>query len=143
MEKPEKNDNLSICWTSHRAVIPRWGRNTLAQLVPMVAEDEQFKAALPAPGAISNTPSSIRRPTPPSTPCVRARPRARAAMAENSDTKVSIGLKTITDKSTRNLAEMLTQGSGMAWWTCIKFPEGLPPTPRRGRQRLMQKLQDL
>ena len=35
------------------------------------------------------------------------------------NTKVSIGMKTITDKSTRNLAEMLTQGSGMGVVDCI------------------------
>ena len=29
------------------------------------------------------------------------------------NTKMGISMKTLTDKSTRNLAEMLTQGSGM------------------------------
>ena len=57
------------------------------------------------------------------------------------NTKVSIGMKTITDKSTRNLAEMLTQGSGMGVVDCIKSQKDYPDAAP-GSKRLMQKLQD-
>ena len=51
--------------------------------------------------------------------------QGQSAMAK-LNTKVSIGMKTITDKSTRNLAEMLTQGSGMGRGGLHQIPEGLP-----------------
>ena len=57
------------------------------------------------------------------------------------NTKMGIGLKTLTDKSTRNLAEMLTQGSGMGVVDCVKsckdYPNAAP-----GAKRLAQRLQD-
>ena len=43
------------------------------------------------------------------------------------------GMKTITDRSTRNLAEMLTQGSGMGVVDCIKSQKDYPDA-RRGRR---------
>ena len=49
------------------------------------------------------------------------------------NTKVSIGMKTITDKSTRNLAEMLTQGSGMGVVDCIKSQKDYPDAARGRR----------
>ena len=57
------------------------------------------------------------------------------------NTKVSIGMKTITDKSTRNLAEILTQGSSMGVMDCIKSQKDYPDAAP-GSKRLMQKLQD-
>lgn len=129
----QKNDNLNLL----EAIVQNteMGKNTLDQLVPM-AEDEQFKRSFCA-SAIS-TASSIRRPTPPSTPAA-ARP-GQSAMAK-LNTKVSIGMKTITDKSTRNLAEMLTQGSGMGVVDCIKSQKDYPDAAP-GSKRLMQRLQD-
>ena len=66
--------------------------------------------------------------------------QGQSAMAK-LNTKVSIGMKTITDKSTRNLAEMLTQGSGMGVVDCIKSQKDYPDAAP-GSKRLMQKLQD-
>ena len=66
--------------------------------------------------------------------------QGQSAMAK-LNTKVSIGMKTITDKSTRNLAEMLTQGSSMGVMDCIKSQKDYPDAAP-GSKRLMQKLQD-
>ena len=57
------------------------------------------------------------------------------------NTKASVARKTITDKSTRNLAEMLTQGSGMGVVDCIKSQKDYPDAAP-GSKRLMQQLQD-
>ena len=129
----QKNDNLNML----EAIVQNteMGKNTLDQLVPM-AEDEQFKAELLRQRNIYR--QLNQEPTPPSTPAA-ARPRARAHAKLN--TKVSIGMKTITDKSTRNLAEMLTQGSGMGVVDCIKSQKDYPDAAP-GSKRLMQKLQD-
>ena len=39
---------------------------------------------------------------------------------------MGISMKTLTDKSTRNLAEMLTQGSGMGVVDCVKAQKDYP-----------------
>lgn len=124
----QKNDNLNML----EAIVQNteMGKNTLDQLVPM-AEDEQFKAELlrqrnqEAHAAIDACGGSAQ---------------GQSAMAK-LNTKVSIGMKTITDKSTRNLAEMLTQGSGMGVVDCIKSQKDYPDAAP-GSKRLMQKLQD-
>ena len=58
------------------------------------------------------------------------------------NTKMGIGLKTLTDKSTRNLAEMLSEGSSQGVMDCIKSQKDYPDAAP-GSKRLMQKLQDL
>ena len=124
----QKNDNLNML----EAIVQNteMGKNTLDQLVPM-AEDEQFKAELlrqrnqEAHAAIDACGGSAQ---------------GQSAMAK-LNTKVSIGMKTITDKSTRNLAEMLTQGSSMGVVDCIKSQKDYPDAAP-GSKRLMQKLQD-
>ena len=129
----QKNDNLNML----EAIVQNteMGKNTLDQLVPM-AEDEQFKRSF-CTSAIS-TASSIRSPR-------RHRRCGGSAQGQSAmaklNTKVSIGMKTITDKSTRNLAEMLTQGSGMGVVDCIKSQKDYPDAAP-GSKRLMQKLQD-
>ena len=50
-------------------------------------------------------------------------------------------MKTLTDKSTRNLAEMLTQGSGMGVVDCVKAQKDYP-NAAPGTKRLVQRLQD-
>ena len=50
-------------------------------------------------------------------------------------------MKTMTDKSTRNLAEMLTQGSGMGVVDCVKSQKDYP-NAAPGAKRLMQRLQE-
>ena len=60
---------------------------------------------------------------------------------------VSMGIRTRTmmDKSTRNLAEMLTQGSGMGVVDCVKAQKDYPnaaPGTKRLAQRLMEFEED-
>ena len=55
------------------------------------------------------------------------------------NTKMGISFKTLTDKSTRNLAEMLSEGSSQGIMDCIKCQKDYPT--RRRHQRLMQRLQ--
>lgn len=58
------------------------------------------------------------------------------------NTKMGIGMKTLTDRSTRNLAEMLSEGSSQGVMDCIKSQKDYPDAAP-GSKRLMQKLQDL
>ena len=123
----QKNDNLNML----EAIVQNteMGKNTLDQLVPMAEVlrqrniyrqlNQEAHAAIDACGGSA---------------------QGQSAMAK-LNTKVSIGMKTITDKSTRNLAEMLTQGSGMGVVDCIKSQKDYPDAAP-GSKRLMQKLQD-
>ena len=117
----QKNDNLNML----EAIVQNteMGKNTLDQLVPM-ADNEQFKAELLRQRNIYR----------------QLNQEAHAAI-DACGGKVSIGMKTITDKSTRNLAEMLTQGSSMGVMDCIKSQKDYPDAAP-GSKRLMQKLQD-
>ena len=123
----QKNDNLNML----EAIVQNteMGKNTLDQLVPM-AEDEQFKAELLRQRNIYR---QLNQEAHAAIDACGGSAQGQSAMAK-LNTKVSIGMKTITDKSTRNLAEMLTQGSGMG---VVDYPDAAP-----GSKRLMQKLQD-
>ena len=66
--------------------------------------------------------------------------QGQSAMAK-FNTKMGISMKTLTDKSTRNLAEMLTQGSGMGVVDCVKAQKDYP-NAAPGTKRLVQRLQD-
>ena len=57
------------------------------------------------------------------------------------NTKMGISMKTLTDRSTRNLAEMLSEGSSQGVMDCIKSQKDYPDAAP-GSKRLMQKLQD-
>ena len=59
------------------------------------------------------------------------------AIVQNTE----MGKNTLDHKSTRNLAEMLTQGSGMGVVDCIKSQKDYPDAAP-GSKRLMQKLQN-
>ena len=135
----QKNDNLNML----EAIVQNteMGKNTLDQLVPM-AEDEQFKAELLRGfDEVFYAPHSrwagLDRAA---IDACGGSAQGQSAMAK-LNTKVSIGMKTITDKSTRNLAEMLTQGSGMGVVDCIKSQKDYPDAAP-GSKRLMQRLQD-
>ena len=70
--------------------------------------------------------------------------QGQSAMAK-FNTKMGISMKTLTDKSTRNLAEMLTQGSGMGVVDCVKAQKDYPnaaPGTKRLAQRLMEFEED-
>ena len=119
----QKNDNLNML----EAIVQNteMGKNTLDQLVPMRQRNIYRQLNQEAHAAIDACGGSAQ---------------GQSAMAK-LNTKVSIGMKTITDKSTRNLAEMLTQGSGMGVVDCIKSQKDYPDAAP-GSKRLMQKLQD-
>ena len=114
----QKNDNLNML----EAIVQNteMGKNTLDQLVPM-ADNEQFKAELLRQRNIYR---QLNQEAHAAIDACGGSAQGQSAMAK-LNTKVSIGMKTITDKSTRNLAEMLTQGrhgrGGLH-----QIPEGLP-----------------
>ena len=130
----QKNDNLNML----EAIVQNteMGKNTLDQLVPM-AEDEQFTAELLRQRNIYR---QLNQEAHAGIDACGGSAQGQSAMAK-LNTNVSIGMKTITDKSTRNLAEMLTQGSGMGVVDCIKSQKDYPDAAP-GSKRLMQKLQD-
>ena len=66
--------------------------------------------------------------------------QGQSAMAK-LNTRMGIGMKTLTDKSTRNLAEMLSEGSSQGVMDCIKSQKDYPDAAP-GSKRLMQKVQD-
>ena len=127
----QKNDNLNML----EAIVQNteMGKNTLDQLVPM-AEDEQFKAELLRQRNIYR---QLNQEAHAAIDACGGSAQGQSAMAK-LNTKVSIGMKTITDKSTRNLAEMLTQGSGMGVVDCIKSQKDYPDAAP-GSKRLMQR----
>ena len=118
-----KNDNLSLL----EAVVQNteMGKNTLEQIVPMT-DDVQFKAELnqEAHTAIEACGGTAQ---------------GQSAMAK-LNTRMGIGMKTLTDKSTRNLAEMLSEGSSQGVMDCIKSQKDYPDAAP-GSKRLMQKVQ--
>ena len=130
----QKNDNLNLL----EAVVQNteMGKNTLEQIVPMT-DDVQFKAELLRQ---RNLYHQLNQEAHAAIDACGGSAQGQSAMAK-LNTKVSIGMKTITDKSTRNLAEMLTQGSGMGVVDCIKSQKDYPDAAP-GSKRLMQKLQD-
>ena len=130
----QKNDNLNLL----EAVVQNteMGKNTLEQIVPMT-DDTQFKAELLRQ---RNLYHQLNQEAHAAIEACGGSAQGQSAMAK-LNTKVSIGMKTITDKSTRNLAEMLTQGSGMGVVDCIKSQKDYPDAAP-GSKRLMQKLQD-
>ena len=116
----QKNDNLNLL----EAVVQNteMGKNTLEQILPMT-NDVQFKAEL------------LRQRN------IYHQLNQEAHTAIEACGGSAQGQKTLTDKSTRNLAEMLTQGSGMGVVDCVKsckdYPNAAP-----GAKRLAQRLQD-
>ena len=130
----QKNDNLNLL----EAVLQNteMGKNTLEQIVPMT-DDTQFKAELLRQ---RNLYHQLNQEAHAAIDACGGSAQGQSAMAK-LNTKVSIGMKTITDKSTRNLAEMLTQGSSMGVMDCIKSQKDYPDAAP-GSKRLMQKLQD-
>ena len=131
----QKNDNLNLL----EAVVQNteMGKNTLEQILPMT-NDVQFKAELLRQRNVYH-PAQSGSATPPIEAC-GGTAQGQSAMAK-LNTKMGISMKTLTDKSTRNLAEMLTQGSGMGVVDCVKsckdYPNAAP-----GAKRLAQRLQD-
>lgn len=130
----QKNDNLNLL----EAVVQNteMGKNTLEQIVPMT-EEPRFKAELLRQRNIYRELNQEARTA--ITAC-GGTAQGQSTMAK-LNTKMGISMKTLTDKSTRNLAEMLSEGSSQGVMDCIKsqkdYPDAAPVS-----KRLMQKLQD-
>ena len=129
-----KNDNLSLL----EAVVQNteMGKNTLEQIVPMT-DDVQFKAELLRERNIYR---ELNQDAHTAIEACGGTAQGQSAMAK-LNTRMGIGMKTLTDKSTRNLAEMLSEGSSQGVMDCIKSQKDYPDAAP-GSKRLMQKVQD-
>ena len=129
-----KNDNLSLL----EAVVQNteMGKNTLEQIVPMT-DDVQFKAELLRERNIYR---ELNQEAHSAIEACGGTAQGQSAMAK-LNTRMGIGMKTLTDKSTRNLAEMLSEGSSQGVMDCIKSQKDYPDAAP-GSKRLMQKVQD-
>jgi hypothetical protein len=129
-----KDDNVSML----EAVVENTelGKNTLEQMIPM-AQDGEFKAEL------LREKLGFHEINQEAHMCLAAggeEAKGQSSIAK-MNVKMGISMKTLTDKSTRNLAEMLAEGSGQGVMDCLKsqkdYPEATP-----GAKKIMQKLQD-
>ena len=129
-----KNDNLSLL----EAVVQNteMGKNTLEQIVPMT-DDVQFKAELLRERNIYR---ELNQEAHTAIEACGGTAQGQSAMAK-LNTRMGIGMKTLTDKSTRNLAEMLSEGSSQGVMDCIKSQKDYP-NAAPGAKRLMQRLQE-
>lgn len=129
-----KNDNLSLL----EAVVQNteMGENTLEQIVPMT-DDVQFKAELLRERNIYR---ELNQEAHTAIEACGGTAQGQSAMAK-LNTRMGIGMKTLTNKSTRNLAEMLSEGSSQGVMDCIKSQKDYPDAAP-GSKRLMQKVQD-
>lgn len=129
-----KNDNLSLL----EAVVQNteMGKNTLEQIVPMT-DDVQFKAELLRERNIYR---ELNQEAHTAIEACGGTAQGQSAMAK-LNTRMGIGMKTLTDKTTRNLAEMLSEGSSQGVMDCIKSQKDYPDAAP-GSKRLMQKVQD-
>lgn len=129
-----KNDNLNLL----DAVVQNteMGKNTLEQIVPMT-DDVQFKAELLRERNIYR---ELNQEAHTAIEACGGTAQGQSAMAK-LNTRMGIGMKTLTDKSTRNLAEMLSEGSSQGVMDCIKSQKDYPDAAP-GSKRLMQKVQD-
>ena len=129
-----KNDNLSLL----EAVVQNteMGKNTLEPIVPMT-DDVQFKAELLRERNIYR---ELNQEAHTAIEACGGTAQGQSAMAK-LNTRMGIGMKTLTDKSTRNLAEMLSEGSSQGVMDCIKSQKDYPDAAP-GSKRLMQKVQD-
>ena len=130
----QKNDNLNLL----EAVVQNteMGKNTLEQIVPMT-DDVQFKAELLRE---QNIDRELNQEAHTAIEACGGTAQGQSAMAK-LNTRMGIGMKTLTDKSTRNLAEMLSEGSSQGVMDCIKSQKDYPDAAP-GSKRLMQKVQD-
>ena len=129
-----KNDTLSLL----EAVVQNteMGKNTLEQIVPMT-DDVQFKAELLRERNIYR---ELNQEAHTAIEACGGTAQGQSAMAK-LNTRMGIGMTTLTDKSTRNLAEMLSEGSSQGVMDCIKSQKDYPDAAP-GSKRLMQKVQD-
>ena len=129
----ERNDNLHML----EAVVQNteMGKNTLAQILPM-AGDADFRAELVRQRSGYQ---ELNQAAHAGLDVCGGRAQGQSPLAK-MNTKVGIGMKTLTDRSTRNLAEMLSEGSSQGVMDCIKCQKDYP-NAAPGTKRLMQRLQ--
>ena len=120
----QSNDNLNLL----EAVVQNteMGKNTLEQIVPMT-EDAQFKAELLRQRNIYH---ELNQEAHTAIEACGASAQGQSAMAK-FNTRMGISMKTLTDKSTRNLAEMLSEGSSQGVMDCIKSQKDYPDAAPR------------
>ncbi len=130
----QKNDNLNLL----EAVVQNteMGKNTLEQIVPMT-DDTQFKAELLRQ---RNLYHQLNQEAHTAMEACGGTAQGQSAMAK-FNTKMGISMKTLTDKSTRNLAQMLSEGSSQGVLDCVKSRKDYP-NAAPGTKRLVQQLQD-
>ena len=130
----QKNDNLNLL----EAVVQNteMGKNTLEQIVPMT-DDARFKAELLRQ---QNIYRQLNQEAHTAIAACGGTAQGQSTMAK-FNTRMGVAMKTMTDKSTRNLAEMLSEGSSQGVMDCIKSQKDYPDAAP-GSKRLMQKLQD-
>jgi len=130
----QTNDNIQML----EAILQNteMGQDTLEQLVPMT-EDARFKAELLRE---RNVYQQLNQEASNSLSACGGDTKGLSPLAK-VNTKMSISMKTMTDKSTRNIAEMLSEGSSQGVMDCIKCQKDFPAAAP-GTKRLMQQLQD-
>ena len=130
----QKNDNLNLL----EAVVQNteMGKNTLEQIVPMT-DDTQFKAELLRQ---RNLYHQLNQEAHTAMKACGGTAQGQSAMAK-FNTKMGISMKTLTDRSTRNLAEMLSEGSSQGVMVCIKSQKDYPDAAP-GSKRLMEFEED-
>ena len=111
------------------------GTTTLAQILPMT-EDARFKAELIRQRSGYQ---ELNQEAHAGLDACGGRAQGQSALAK-MNTRVGIGIRTLTDRSTRNLAGMLSEGSSQGVMDCIKCQKDYPGAAP-GTRRLMQRLQ--
>ena len=132
MEQP-KNDQMQLL----EAIVQNteMGKNTIEQIVPMT-EDLPFKAELLRE---QNGYRQLNQEAHTALEACGGKAQGQSTMAK-LNTRLGVSMKTLTDKSTRNLAEMLSEGSSQGVLDCIKCQKDYPDAAP-GAKRLMQRLQ--
>ena len=141
MDTPS-NDNQNLL----EAVVQNteMGKNTLEQILPM-AQEGLFRAELLRQRNIYRELNQDAH-TALAAGGVQAQGQACGGTAQGQsamakfNTKMGISMKTMTDKSTRNLAEMLSEGTSQGVMDCIKSQKDYP-NAAPGSKRLAQRLQ--
>ena len=130
----QKNDNLNLL----EAVVQNteMGKNTLEQILPMT-QDTRFRAELLRQ---RNQYHQLNQEAHTAMEACGGTAQGQSTMAK-LNTRMGIGIKTLADKSTRNLAEMLREGRSQGVMDCIKICKDYP-NAAPGAKRLAQRLQD-
>ena len=132
MDTPS-NDNQNLL----EAVVQNteMGKNTLEQILPM-AQEGLFRAELLRQRNIYR---ELNQDAHTALAAGGVQAQGQSTMVK-LNTKMGISMKTMTDKSTRNLAEMLSEGTSQGVMDCIKSQKDYP-NAAPGSKRLAQRLQ--